>query len=126
MMSKKIAAGNIKLKRAYERPIAEDGTRILIDRLWPRGVKKANAAIDQWVKDISPSTALRKWFGHDPTRWPEFQRRYAEEVHERPEQLTKLRALARRGVITLVFSAHDEVHNDAVALRDVLLERQPK
>ena len=125
-MSKKIAAGNIKLKRAYERPVARDGTRILIDRLWPRGVKKANAAIDQWAKDISPSTALRKWFGHDPTRWPEFQRRYAAEVRQHPEQLTKLRAVARRGLITLVFSAHDEVHNDAVALRDFLLERQPK
>ena len=125
-MSKRIAAANVKLKRAYDPPAVSDGTRILIDRLWPRGVKKANAAIDQWSKDISPSTALRKWFGHDPARWPEFQRRYAAEVHEHPEQLTKLRALARRGPITLVFSAHDEEHNDAVALTDFLLERRPK
>lgn len=125
-MSKKVAAGNIKLKRAYERPTAADGPRILIDRLWPRGLKKADAVIDQWVKDISPSTGLRKWFGHDPARWPEFQRRYAAEVRQHPEQLTKLRALARRGPITLVFSAHDEVHNDAVALRDFLLGRRPQ
>ena len=123
-MSKKIPAGNIKLKRAYELPAAEDGTRILIDRLWPRGVKKVNAAIDQWAKDISPSTALRKWFGHDPARWQEFRRRYAREVHNHVHQLDKLRALARQGPITLVFSAHDELHNDAVALRDFLLGRQ--
>jgi len=126
LMNKKLSAGNIKLKRAYERPAARDGTRILIDRLWPRGLKKADAAIDQWAKDIAPSTALRKWFGHDPARWQEFRSRYAEEVHEHPDQLGRLRALARKGPITLVFSAHDEVHNDAVALRDFLLGRQTK
>ena len=125
-MSKRIRAGNITLKRAYERPAAGDGTRILIDRLWPRGVKKADAAIDQWAQDIAPSTALRKWFGHDPARWHEFRRRYAAEVRAHAEQLGKLRALARQGPITLVFSAHDEAHNDAVALRDFLLGRQPK
>jgi uncharacterized protein YeaO (DUF488 family) len=125
-MSKRIAADDVKLKRAYEPPAADDGTRILVDRLWPRGVKKADAAIDQWIKDIAPSTALRKWFGHDPVRWQEFRSRYAAEVHEHPEQLNRLRALARRGPITLVFSAHDEVHNDAVALRDFLLERRTK
>jgi uncharacterized protein YeaO (DUF488 family) len=125
-MSTKIAAGNVKLKRAYERVNASDGTRILIDRLWPRGVKKVDAAIDQWAKDLSPSTALRKWFGHDPARWQEFQSRYAQEVHQNPEQLEKLRALARKGPITLVFSAHDEVHNDAVVLRDLLLGRSVK
>ena len=123
-MSKRIKAGNVKLKRAYERAAAGDGTRILIDRLWTRGVKKADAAIDQWVKDIAPSTALRKWFGHDPARWQEFRSRYAVEIHQHPEQLNRLRALARQGQITLVFSAHDEVHNDAVALRDFLLGRQ--
>ncbi|HZL34783.1 MAG TPA: DUF488 domain-containing protein [Tepidisphaeraceae bacterium] len=123
-MSKKITAGNVKLKRAYERPDAGDGTRVLVDRLWPRGVKKADAAIDQWVKDVAPSTALRKWFGHDPARWREFRTRYAVEVHEHPEQLNRLRALARQGPITLVYSAHDEVHNDAVALRDFLLGRR--
>src|ERR1700687_4167803 len=100
-MHKRIKAANVKLKRAYEGPAAGDGTRILIDRLWPRGVKKANAAIDQWVKDIAPSTALRKWFGHDPARWPEFRKRYAVEVRAHAEQLDRLRALAKQGPITL-------------------------
>jgi uncharacterized protein YeaO (DUF488 family) len=125
-MSKRIAADDVKLKRAYDAPAADDGTRILVDRLWPRGVKKVDAAIDEWIKDIAPSTALRKWFGHDPARWQEFRNRYAAEVRGHPEQLNRLRALARRGPITLVFSAHDEAHNDAVALRDFLLERQTK
>jgi uncharacterized protein YeaO (DUF488 family) len=125
-MNKKVAARNVKVKRAYESPAASDGTRILVDRLWPRGIKKETAGIDQWCKDISPSTALRKWFGHDPARWPEFRRRYAAEVREQPEQFAKLRAQARRGQITLVFSAHDEEHNDAVALREILLGRPQK
>ncbi len=125
-MSKSITAGNVKLKRAYDHPAEGDGTRILVDRLWPRGVKKADAAIDEWIKDIAPSTTLRKWFGHDPARWREFRSRYAAEVRQHPEQLDRLRALARQGLITLVFSAHDEVHNDAVALRDFLLGRQTK
>jgi uncharacterized protein YeaO (DUF488 family) len=125
-MTKRIPADRVKLKRAYEPATASDGTRILIDRLWPRGVKKADAAIDQWVKDIAPSTALRKWFGHAPERWAEFRRRYAAEVHQHPEQLSTLRIMARQGPITLVFSAHDELHNDAVALRDFLLGRNTK
>ena len=125
-MTRRIAADRVKLKRAYEPVAADDGTRILIDRLWPRGVKKADAAIDQWVKDIAPSTALRKWFGHDPDRWAEFRRRYAVEVRRHPECLGRLRALARQGPITLIFSAHDEVHNDAVALRNFLLGRPAK
>ncbi len=124
-MSKRIAADNVKLKRAYEPPAADDGTRILVDRLWPRGVKKADAAIDDWMKDIAPSTALRKWFGHDPARWQEFRTRYGGEVRQHPGQLKILRALARQGTITLVYSAHDEVHNDAVVLRGLLLGRQP-
>jgi uncharacterized protein YeaO (DUF488 family) len=123
-MNTAIQAGNIKLKRAYDRPNADDGTRVLIDRLWPRGVRKVDAAIDQWIKDIAPSTSLRKWFGHDPARWQEFRHRYAAEVHEHPETLNELRNMARRGQITLVFSAHDELHNDAVVLRDILLGRQ--
>jgi uncharacterized protein YeaO (DUF488 family) len=123
-MSKRITAGNVKLKRAYEPPAAADGSRILIDRLWPRGVKKADAAIDQWMKDLSPSTRLRKWFGHERARWQEFRGRYAREVHEHPDRLNELRALARQGRITLVYSASDEVHNDAVALRDLLLGRR--
>lgn len=125
-MSKGNLTGNIKLKRAYERPDAGDGTRILIDRLWPRGIRKSDAAIDQWAKDIAPSTALRKWFGHDPARWQEFRRRYAAEVRQHPEMLEQLRALARRGPVTLVFAAHDETYNDAVVLRDLLLRSKTK
>ena len=123
VMGKKVVAANVRLKRAYNAPASADGTRILIDRLWPRGVRKANAAIDVWAKDIAPSTMLRKWFGHDPARWQEFRRRYSEEIHRHRDRLDELRALARRGRITLVFSAHDEIHNDAIVLRDVLLGR---
>ena len=125
-MSTNITAANVQLKRAYERPTHGDGTRILVDRLWPRGMTKKAAAIDEWLKDISPSTALRKWFGHDPARWQEFRRRYALEVRQNPNQFRRLRALAREGPITLVFSAHDEAHNDAVVLRSLLLGRSVK
>ncbi len=125
-MSTKIAAADVRLKRAYEPQAPSDGARILIDRLWPRGVTKAAAAIDQWVKEIAPSTALRKWFGHDPARWPEFRRRYAAEIRERPDELRALRDHAKRGTVTLVYSAHDEAHNDAVVLRDILLGRSPR
>lgn len=122
-MSKRIAAANIRLKRAYDPPAASDGTRILVDRLWPRGVSKANAAIDQWDKIIAPSTMLRNWFGHDPARWQEFRRRYANEIHRHREHLDELRARAQSGRITLVFAAHDKVHNHAIVLRDILLGR---
>ena len=81
-MSARIQAANVKLKRAYELPAADDGTRVLVDRLWPRGVSKEHAALDQWMKDISPSTELLKWFGHDPARWEEFCRRYTQELHQ--------------------------------------------
>jgi uncharacterized protein YeaO (DUF488 family) len=121
-VARKIKAANVKLKRAYEPAKPSDGTRVLVDRLWPRGVKKADAAIDEWMKDIAPSAALRKWFGHDPERWREFRARYQKEVGQKPEQLDRLRELARQGVITLVYSAHDEAHNDAVALRSMLLK----
>ncbi|MEO9188902.1 MAG: DUF488 domain-containing protein [Acetobacteraceae bacterium] len=123
-MSTRIAAGNVALKRAYELPETADGTRVLIDRLWPRGVKKVDAALDRWAKDLAPSTELRKWFGHDPARWEEFRRRYVKEVHQHPDQLNELRSLARQGRVTLVYSAHDEVHNDAVVLRELVLGRQ--
>ena len=122
-MSAKTLATSIKLKRAYEPAAAEDGTRILVDRLWPRGVSKEHAALDQWMKDIAPSTELRKWFGHDPARWDEFRRRYAAELYQNAELLTQLRSLARQGPVMLIYSAHDEVHNDAIVLRDLLLER---
>jgi uncharacterized protein YeaO (DUF488 family) len=119
-MSQKNKAGNVKLKRAYESPTSGDGVRILIDRLWPRGLRKADAALDLWAKDLSPSTTLRKWFGHDPARWKEFRSRYAKEVRQHPAQLAQLRLLSQRGPITLVYSAHDEIHNDAVVLRDLI------
>jgi uncharacterized protein YeaO (DUF488 family) len=122
-MSKRIAADHVRLKRAYEPPAADDGTRILIDRLWPRGVKKTDAAIDEWMKEIAPSSALRKWFGHDPDRWQEFRRRYQSEIRQHPEQFERLRTLAQHGPITLVFSARDQAHNDAVVLKDLLLDR---
>ena len=125
-MKKSITAAGVRLKRAYERPTREDGTRILIDRLWPRGLTKEAAAIDEWLKDITPSTALRQWFGHDPARWEEFRRRYGDEVRQNRLQFGRLRVLARLGSITLVFSAHDAVHNDAVVLRDLLLGRSVK
>jgi len=125
-MSRTIAAANVRLKRAYEPQAASDGTRILIDRLWPRGVSKAAAAVDLWINQIAPSTELRKWFGHDPARWDEFRRRYAAELREHGKELRDLRDRARRGPVTLVFSAHDEAHNDAVVLRDALLGRWPR
>ncbi len=120
-MRRRIAADRVMLKRAYEAPASEDRTRILIDRLWPRGLSKEDAALDLWMNEIAPSTELRKWFAHDPARWEEFRRRYADEVLRNAELLNKLRTLARQGRITLVYAARDEAHNDAVVLRDVLL-----
>lgn len=120
-MISRIHSENVKLKRAYEPASRSDGKRILIDRLWPRGVKKTEAKIDEWMKDIAPSTQLRKWFGHDPARWTEFRRRYEAEVRQHPAQLGRLQALAREGPLTLVFSAHDEEHNDAVVLKELIV-----
>jgi uncharacterized protein YeaO (DUF488 family) len=119
-MSKKISE-RVKLKRAYETPAIDDGMRVLVDRLWPRGVTKTEAAIDHWMKELAPSTELRKWFGHDPARWDEFRRRYATEIHEHRDELDRLRGLIAEGTVTLVYSAHDEMHNDAVVLREILL-----
>lgn len=110
---------SVSLKRAYEPPAASDGKRILVDRLWPRGVAKAEAAIDLWLKDVAPSTELRKWFAHDPEKWPEFQKRYRAEL-EGSEALAELRKLSRQGHVTLVYSAKDELHNDAVVLEKLL------
>lgn len=123
-MSTKIPANHIRIKRAYEPPTHDDGARILIDRLWPRGIKKEALALDQWAKQLSPSTELRQWFGHDPARWQEFRQRYAAEVHHHIDLLEPLRALARKGPITLVYSAQDEAHNNAVAMREFLLTPQ--
>jgi uncharacterized protein YeaO (DUF488 family) len=109
----------VTIKRAYVSPTAADGTRVLIDRLWPRGVTKAEAAIDLWLKDVAPSTALRRWFGHDPAKWQEFRKRYQAEL-EGSQALAELQALVRKGHVTLVYSAKDEAHNDAVVLRQLL------
>jgi uncharacterized protein YeaO (DUF488 family) len=121
MVRSKPPARNVKLKRAYDDPAAADGMRVLVDRLWPRGVKKEAAAIDLWAKDLAPSTELRKWFGHDPTRWAEFERRYTTEVLQHAELLDKIRKLARRGTVTLIYAARDREHNEAVIIRDMLV-----
>ncbi len=110
----------IGLKRAYEKPAPEDGTRLLVERLWPRGVKKTDLRLDAWVKDAAPSDALRRWFAHDPRKWPEFRRRYFAELHSHPEALHEIRTAARHGRVTLIYSAHDTEHNNAVALKDYL------
>lgn len=120
-MSQSKAGSGVSIKRAYEPPAPRDGTRILVDRLWPRGVTKSNAHIAQWMKEIAPSNELRKWFGHDPERWEEFRRRYRAELAQKRELMTELRMLARKGRLTLVYSAHDEAHNQAVVLREALL-----
>ena len=112
---------DVRLKRAYAQPSSEDGIRVLVDRLWPRGVRKTAASIDRWIKDVAPSTELRKWFGHNPIRWDEFRRKYQAELARHPEALDELRALAKEGRLTLVYAAHDEFHNEAVVLRDLLV-----
>jgi uncharacterized protein YeaO (DUF488 family) len=122
-MRTRVSARNIHLKRAYDAPAPDDGTRILVDRLWPRGISRDRAALDRWLKDIAPSNELRQWFGHDPGRWPQFRIRYARELRGHRDLLRELRALACLGPITLVYSAHDEAHNNAVVIRDVLLGR---
>ncbi len=123
-MTATIPAANIRLKRAYEATSPDDGTRILVDRLWPRGVSKEEAALDQWMKEIAPSTELRKWFGHDPTLWDEFRHRYSAELEQNADLVHELRRLAQQGPVTLVYSAHDEAHNDAIVLRNVILGRK--
>jgi uncharacterized protein YeaO (DUF488 family) len=112
---------NLRVKRAYEPADPRDGRRILVDRLWPRGLKKADAAIECWMREVAPSIELRKWFAHEPQRWTEFRRRYAAELREKTALLDELRALARAGPVTLVYAARDSEHNDAVALREALL-----
>ncbi|MCR6686153.1 DUF488 domain-containing protein [Pseudoxanthomonas sp.] len=111
----------IRLKRAYEEPAPGDGQRLLVDGLWPRGVTKADLQIEAWLKAIAPSTALRRWFGHDPARWDGFRSRYFAELAANPEALSQLRGYLSRGPVTLLYAARDEEHNNAVALRDFLL-----
>lgn len=112
----------IRLKRIYAPAAPHDGARVLVDRLWPRGVSKARAALTLWCKDAAPSTELRQWFGHDPSRWDEFRRRYRAELRHRDAALAAIRDLAGHGPVTLLYAARDERHNEAVVLREVLLE----
>ena len=116
----------IKLKRAYERPEADDGFRVLVDRLWPRGVSKTAAKVDLWLKEIAPSTELRKWFGHDPKKWKAFRARYIRELREHEIEVVELRKRARRETVTLVYGAKDEEHNDAVVLKEYLESRSKR
>ena len=111
----------IRIQRAYEPPERRDSVRVLVDRLWPRGVKKERAAIDEHMKEVAPSTELRKWFGHDPSKWDEFRRRYERELDGKPDQIAHLAHLAEGGDLTLVYAARDSERNDAVVLRDYLL-----
>ena len=116
----------LRLKRAYEPAGRLDGYRILVDRLWPRGVSKENAAIDEWLKDVAPSADLRRWFGHDPEKWREFRRRYRRQLQAREDLLNKIAALASRRRVTLVYAARDETHNDAVVLAELIRARMKR
>lgn len=113
----------IRLKRAYDETSDEDGTRFLVDRLWPRGIKKEALHVESWVKEVAPSTELRRWFGHDPAKWAEFQQRYTAELEANPGAWKPLVIAARAGTITLVYGAKDRQHNDAVVLKAFLEER---
>jgi uncharacterized protein YeaO (DUF488 family) len=110
---------SLRIKRAYEPICPDDGTRVLVDRLWPRGMTKKDAHIDLWLKDIAPSKELRLWFGHDPSKWHEFRSRYLAELHDKREFIASLRDLIEQGTVTLVYGAKDEKHNHAI----ILLER---
>ena len=110
----------IQLKRVYEKPSRRDGYRILVDRLWPRGLTKERAAVDLWLKTVAPSTELRKWFGHDPEKWNEFQSRYRKELKEQKEALSLLKEKCKEQTVTLVYGARDEEHNEALVLKRLL------
>ena len=112
---------DIRTKRVYEQPAKADGKRILVDRVWPRGVKKEAAAVERWMKSLAPSSDLRKWFGHDPDRWSGFQERYWRELEANSDVVAEICRAAGEGTITLVYSARDHEHNNAVALREYLL-----
>ena len=115
---------NVRIKRAYEQPVAQDGTRVLVDRLWPRGLTKERAHIDLWLKEVAPSTELRRWYGHDPTKFAEFRRRYLEQLREEPSHsaLERLRALVRQGPVTLIFAARDAEHSEAAVVGGLLAQ----
>ena len=115
----------IRIKRIYERARTSDGSRILVDRLWPRGMAKSTAKIDEWMKELAPSNALRKWFGHKPERWQEFQKRYRNELRqpEKQELMHHVRSMARKGIATLLYAAKDKEHNNAKALAKFIEKR---
>ena len=110
----------LQLKRVYEPPADDDGLRVLVDRLWPRGLKKTNAVVDLWLKEIAPSADLRRWFDHDPKKWSEFRRRYRAELEERGEEFETLRKQGGNGQVTLLYGARDEEHNQAVVLKEFI------
>jgi uncharacterized protein YeaO (DUF488 family) len=110
----------VEFKRVYEEPSTSDGTRILVDRLWPRGLTKEKAKIDVWLKDIAPTTELRKWFNHEPNKWPEFQKRYWTEISNNTDILSTLKRYLANGKVTIVYGAKDEEHNDAVVIKQYL------
>ncbi|HEY8505868.1 MAG TPA: DUF488 domain-containing protein [Gemmataceae bacterium] len=113
-----------KLKRVYEDPSPEDGLRVLVERLWPRGLSKERAAVDLWLKDLAPSTELRKWYGHDPARWEEFRQRYRQELRQKKDAVRLLKQKGEEGTVTLVYAARDEQHSGALALKQFLEGRR--
>ena len=113
----------IRIKRVYDPPDREDGVRLLVERLWPRGMKKGELRMDAWVRDVAPSAPLRQWFAHDPARWSQFRRRYFAELARQPEAWKPILQAAQRGNVTLLYSARDEKHNNALALKDYLGKR---
>ena len=115
----------LKLKRVYDPVSPADGKRFLVERLWPRGLSKGKLHLDAWLKDVAPSTELRKWFSHDPEKWPQFRTRYFQELDAQPDSWQPITAAARRGRVTLVYSSHDEEHNNAVALQEYLQLKRP-
>lgn len=117
---------DLRLKRPQEGAASNDGYRVLVDRIWPRGISKEKARIDEWKKEVAPSTKLRKWFGHDPDRFDGFRKRYLKELEDHRDELAELRRRARDGRLTLVYAAKDEDHNQAVVLREVLRRGIPK
>lgn len=116
----------IKLKRVYEKRSSADGMRYLVERLWPRGIKKTELHLDDWLKDVAPSTELRKWFSHDPAKWERFRIKYFAELDRAPEASEPIRQAARKGTVTLLYSSHDAEHNNAVALKEYIEDKNSR
>jgi len=116
----------IKIKRVYDQPESGDGFRILVDRIWPRGLSKGKADVDLWLKEIAPSDELRKWFGHEPEKWPEFRQRYAAELDAKHDEVAAIREHARKGTVTLLFGARDDQHNNAVVLKEYIESKRAR